>query len=149
MFYRGNDSIIYHCKELRRGYWNHRVHLPVPKLISGQEVKGQGHRTLITENDFRTITAFPLHLFSLKIVQKFDTSHGWPLLIFGSKGQRSSSHYYLLFVTSFLHKWNIYCLWIHLCISSIDRAVSLQWSPIKSTHIIITLKPALVEHSYS
>ena len=149
MFYRGNDAIIYPCKELRWGNWNHRVHLPVPILISGQEVKGQGHRTLITENDFRTITAFPLHLFSLKIVQKFYTSHWWTLLIFGSEGQRSSSHYYLLFVTSFLHKWIIYSLWIYLCISSLDRAVSLQWSPIKSTHIIMTLKPALVEHSYT
>ena len=149
MFYRGNDAIIYPCKELRRGYWNHRVHLPVRLLISGQKVKGKGHRTLITENDFQTITAFNVHLSSWKIAHKFDMCHGWSLLISGSKGQRSSSLYYLLFVTSQLHKWNIYCLLIHVCISSLDRAVLLQWSPIKSTHIIMTLKHALVEHSYT
>ena len=182
------------------GYWNHRVHLPVPLLISGQKVKGQGHKTLRTEIDFRTITAFPLHLSSWKLVHKFDMCHGSPLLISGSKDQRSrsqeldnwkwfpdhncfpfthifikntnvvhkfgmshgspllisgsndqrsSSQYYLLFVTPDLHKWNIYCLWIHVCISSLDRAVLLQWSPIKSTHIIMTLKSALVEHSYT
>ena len=65
-FYRGNDAKIYPSKELRWGYWNHRVHLPVRLLISIEKVKGQGHRTLITENDFRTITAFPLHLSSWK-----------------------------------------------------------------------------------
>ena len=149
MFYRGNDAIIYSSKELRWGYWNHRVHLPVPLLISVEKVKGQGHRTLITENDFQTITAFHLHLSSLKIVHKFDMSHRWPLLISVSKDQRSSSQYCFIFVTPDLHKWNIYCLSIHVCISSLDRAVSLQWSAIKSTHIIMTLKPALVEHSYT
>ena len=147
MFYRGNDAIIYHCKELRWGYWNHRVHLPVPLLINVEKVKGKGHRTLITEKDFRTITAFHLHLSSWKIVHKCDMSHRWPLLISGSKDQRSSSQYYFIFVTPDLHKGNIYCLWIHVCINSLDRALSLQWSAIKSTHIIMTLKPALVEHS--
>ena len=126
VFYRGNYAIIIPLQGTQGGYCNNCFHLPVSLLISVQKVKGQGYRTLITGNDFQTITAFYLHLSSWKIVHKFDMCHGSPLLILGSKDQRSSSQYYLIFVTPDLHKWNIYCLWIQLCISSIDRAVSLQ-----------------------
>ena len=51
--------------------------------------KGQGHRTWITETDFRTVAAFPFHLSSWNLVHKLSMSQGWPLLILGSEGRRT------------------------------------------------------------
>ena len=42
--------------------------------------KGQGHRTWITENDFRTTSTLPFHLSSWDLVHKLPISKQWPLL---------------------------------------------------------------------
>ena len=60
-----------------------------PLLILG--AKGQGHRTPIIENGFRTIFQPVLMLEQWNFIHLLTMSQGWALLILGSKGQRSRS----------------------------------------------------------
>ena len=49
--------------------------------------KGQGHIAWITENDFRHIAAYPLHLCSLNFTCRLPMSQGLALSTLGSKVQ--------------------------------------------------------------
>ena len=57
----------------------------MPNGCRSQNVKGQGHNALITENGFLRITAFPLHLQLSNFMHRFHLSQGYALLILGLK----------------------------------------------------------------
>ena len=57
----------------------------MPYGCRSQNVKGQGHNAVITENGFWHITAFPLHLQSSNFMHRFHVSQGYALLILGQK----------------------------------------------------------------
>ena len=59
----------------------------VPYWFWGQDVKGQGHNALITENGLWCLIAFYLHQQSWNFTQKLPGSQGCALLNSDSKGQ--------------------------------------------------------------
>ena len=71
---------------------------PIDFRVTGS---GQGHSAGISENCFKCITAFPLHLWSHNFTHRLFMSQGYALLISRSKGQGHSA---LISQNGFQHK---------------------------------------------